>query len=370
MSDFRYPQRIAGLRAQLSQGKQAVDAMVISNVENARYLTGFTGSNGLVIVTPDEALFLTDGRYLLQSATEVTGFERLIQPSGTRLEIAAAEQLERLGATKVGFEAGHLTFSAYAGLREKTPESVELIPRDDAIAAIRMVKDADEIAKIQRAVVLVDECFEHIRKTARVGMTEKELAWEIEVFLRHDKGAARLGFDSIVGSGPNSALIHGRAGDRVIGSSGGPELLLCDYGCELDGYNSDITRTFVIGGEPTQEQHDLYHAVQRAQLAVLDSLKPGLVGKDVHQIAVDSLTDSGYGDYFIHGLGHGLGRLVHDHPAFSRVSEVVLQPGMVVTVEPGAYIEGLGGVRIEDDVVITETGCQILTQSTKELIVL
>jgi Xaa-Pro aminopeptidase len=348
MSDFRFPQRIAGLRAQMATGEKAVDALVVSNVENARYLTGFTGSNALVIVTQDEALFLTDGRYLLQSATEVTGFERIILPQGTRLEIAAAEQLERIGAAKAGFEAGNLNYSAYMGLREKTPESVELIPRDDAVTAVRIIKDADEIAKIQRAVVLADECFDHIRKTARVGMTEKEL----------------------VGSGPNSALIHGRAGDRVLGSSGGPELLLCDYGCELDGYNSDITRTFVVGGEPTDEQRHLYHAVQRAQQMVLDSLKPGLIGKDVHQIAVDSLTEDGYGDYFIHGLGHGLGRLVHDHVAFSRVSEVVLQPGMVVTVEPGAYIEGLGGVRIEDDVVITETGCQVLTQSTKELIVL
>jgi Xaa-Pro aminopeptidase len=370
MSDFRFPQRVRGLREQMTQGQNPVDALLLTDIESVRYLTGFTGSKAVAVVTAGHALFLTDGRYLTQSATEVPGFERIILPQGTKMEAAAAEQVKRLGAARLGVEAGTLPWSAYTALRAALPEAVEVLPRDDAATALRMIKDADEVAKIRTAVEAVDACFDFIRQTAKVGMTEKELAWEIEVFLRRDRGAARLGFDSIIGAGPNSALIHGRAGDRKFGASGGPELLLCDYGCEIEGYNADITRTFVIGGTPTDDQLRLYNAVQKAQQRALDAIRPGKVGKEVHQVAVDSFTEDGYDQYFLHGLGHGLGRLVHDHLAFSAVSEVVLQAGMVVTVEPGAYIEGFGGCRIEDDVLITESGCEILTRATKELVVL
>jgi Xaa-Pro aminopeptidase len=200
-------------------------------------------------------------------------------------------------------------------------------------------------------------------------MTERELAWEMEVFMR-THGASKLGFESIVGSGPNSALIHGRPSDRRLGESGQPEFLLCDFGCEVDGYNSDITRTFVIGGEPTAEQRKLYDAVLQAELAAIAAIKPGVPGKDIDKIARDLLTEAGYGEAFAHSLGHGLGRIVHDHPALGQKSEVTLVPGMIVTVEPGAYLEGFGGVRVEDDVLVTETGCEILTRSPKELLVI
>jgi Xaa-Pro aminopeptidase len=372
LTDFRFPHRVEGLRALLPQGENPVEAIIVSNLENCRYLSGFTGSNALVLVTAAEAFFLTDGRYRLQSATEVPGYERIILPQGTSLAEAAGELVKRVGARTVGFEGGHLTFSGYEALKKAMPEeeTVTLVPRGDAVESLRQVKDADEVAAIRRAIALADACFDFIRGTARAGMTEKELAWEMEVFLRHTKGATKLGFESIVGSGPNSALIHGRPSERVLGSSGGPEFLLCDYGCEVDGYNSDITRTFVLGGEPTPRQREIYEAVRRAQVAALEAIRPGMVGKDVDKVARDVLTEAGLGEAFGHGLGHGLGRQVHDHLAFSQKSEVVLKPGMVVTVEPGAYIEGLGGVRIEDDVLVTETGGEVLTHSTKELIVL
>jgi Xaa-Pro aminopeptidase len=344
--------------------------MIVSNLENCRYLTGFTGSNALVLVTAAEAFFLTDGRYLLQSATEVPGFERIILAQGTSLAEAAGDLVKRIGARKVGVEGGHLTFSGYEALKKAMPESVTFVMRDDTVQSLRQVKDTGEIAAIRRAISIADACFDFIRGTAKAGMTERELAWEMEVFMRHTKGAAKLGFESIVGSGPNSALIHGRPSERVLGSSCAPEFLLCDYGCEVDNYNSDLTRTFVLGGEPTPRQREIYEAVRRAQTTALEAIRPGMIGKDVDKVARDVLTEAGLGEAFGHGLGHGLGRQVHDHMAFGQKSELVLKPGMVVTVEPGAYIEGLGGVRIEDDVLVTETGCEILTHSPKDLIIL
>jgi Xaa-Pro aminopeptidase len=372
MSDFRFPHRLAGLRDLLLQTETPVDAVVISTLENARYLSGFTGSNALIVITPTEAFFLTDGRYALQSATQATGFERVIVPQGTVLMTAAGDRLKRLNVRSVGFESHTLPYGNYAELRKELPESIELFPRPGVIESLRAIKDGDEIAAIRRAIAAADDCWVHICNVARVGMTEKELAWEIEVFLRRERGASQLGFESIVASGPNSALIHGRASERVIGSSGEPEFLLCDYGCELNGYNSDITRTLVIGGEPTPQQREMYEAVKAAQAAALAAIRPGVVGKDVDKAARDVLTEAGFGDAFTHSTGHGLGRQTHDWPSgvFRINSEVVLKPGMVCTVEPGAYIEGFGGVRIEDDILVTEDGCETLTRSPKELLVL
>lgn len=386
--DFRFPHRIAGLRERIStpytrgEGEQAVtvdpvDALVIvgneqsaTGLEHARYLSGFTGSNALVVITgKGEAVFVTDGRYQLQSSREVTGMERVILPQGSNMNEAAGEVLKKLGVRRVGFEAAYLSYNAFEGLKKHLGEGMELVPRTDDVETLRHVKDADEVAAMRRAIVLADECFDFIRNTAKIGMTERELAWEMEVFMR-TRGASKLGFESIVGSGPNSALIHGRPSDRKLGESGGPEFLLCDYGCEVAGYNADITRTFVLGGEPTSEMRRLYDAVLEAQLAALEAIRPGAAGKDVDSVARMLLTNAGYGEAFAHSLGHGLGRLVHDHPAFGQKSEIVLKPGMIVTCEPGAYIAGFGGVRIEDDVLVTETGNEILTRSTKELLVL
>jgi Xaa-Pro aminopeptidase len=371
MTDFRFPHRLAGLRALLPDTETPVDAFVISTVENARYLSGFTGSNALVIATDAEALFLTDGRYALQSATEASGFERVIVPQGTPLMKAAAEQVKRLGLRRVGFESHAIPYGDYGELRKELPESVELIPRPGIVESLRAIKDEDEIAAIRRAIAAADDCWTHLRNIARVGMTEKALAWEVEVFLRRERGASRLGFESIIASGPNSARIHGRASERVIGSSGGSEFLLCDYGCELQGYHSDITRTLVIGGEPTPRMRELYAAVHAAQAAALAAIRPGIPGKDVDKAARDVLTDAGLGEAFGHSTGHGLGRQTHDWPSgiFRVNSETILKPGMVCTVEPGAYIEGFGGVRIEDDILVTEDGCEVLTHSPKELTV-
>jgi Xaa-Pro aminopeptidase len=381
--DFRFPHRVAGLREQIAKTADAssdkdgsavapdpVEGLIVTYLDNVHYLTGFTGSNGLVIVTPDRAIFVTDGRYGLQSAGEVPGFERVVLAPGTDMGEATAELIRRLGLRRVGYEKAHLTVAAFDGMKNHFPESVTLVGKTNLVEVLRRTKDADEIAAMRKAIVVADACFEFIRRTAKVGMTERELAWQMEVFMRHTQGAQKLSFDSIVGSGPNSALIHGRPSDRKLGESGGSEFLLCDFGAQLNGYCSDLTRTFVIGGEPTDRMRTLYNAVHESLDLALAAIKPGVPGKDVDSVARQSLTKAGLGETFAHGLGHGLGRVVHDGAGLSQKSDVILAPGMVVTVEPGAYLEGFGGVRIEDDVLVTETGCEILTKSTKELLVI
>lgn len=377
----RFAHRLSGLRAQIAktaeptkdaEGKevapQPIDGLIVSHLGNAQYLTGFTGSNALLIVTPTNAIFVTDGRYALQSAQEVPGFDRVVLKPSADMNEAVGELVKRFGLRRVGFEEAHLTVAAAEGLKKKMPEGTELVGKSNLVEVIRRIKDADEVAAIRRAVAVADACFDFIRQTAHVGMTERELAWEMEVFLRHTKGAEKLAFESIVGSGPNSALIHGHPTDRKIGASGGPEFLLLDFGAQLNGYCSDITRTVVIGGEPTTRMREFYDAVYESQKLALAAIRPGVPGRDVDTVARDFLTAQKLGESFAHGLGHGLGRVVHDGPALSQRSDVILEPGMVVTVEPGAYIEDFGGVRIEDDVFVTESGCEILTQSTKELL--
>jgi Xaa-Pro aminopeptidase len=375
---FRFPRRVAGLRDALAKAEPAPDALLVSHLENARYLTGFTGSNALLLVTPSGAVFLTDGRYDLQAAKEVPGFTRVVAPQGTTLQKAAAEIIRERGMKNVGFEKAHVTVAQFEALRKaidgepaeengpKPGAGIELTGYTGLVENLRQVKDADEVAALRRAIALGDACFEHLRSFLRPGLTEREVAWEIEAFFR-TRGAQKLSFDVIAGSGPNSALIHGRPSDRRIGTDG-PEFLLLDFGAELDGYCSDMTRTVVVGGEPTERQREVYDAVRAALDGALAMLKPGVSGKDVDTAARETLKARGLPE-FNHGLGHSLGRVVHDGPALSQLSEVTLAPGMVTTVEPGVYIENFGGVRIEDVAVITESGSENLTRSTKELLV-
>jgi len=346
-----------------------IDGLIVSHVENARYLSGFTGSNALIVLTAEDAVFFTDTRYDLQSQTEAVGFERVVLAPGAIMGEAVGEVLKRLGIRRAGFEAAHMTYSGYLALQKAIGDAAALEPRSDLVEKVRLVKDADEIAGTRASIAIADECFEFMRSMIRPGMTEKQVAWEMEQFMRGKRGAEKLSFDSIVGSGPNAALIHGHPGDRVIGSSGEPEFLLCDFGCQLGGYCSDITRTFVVGGEPTDRQREIYDTVAECLQLSIAAIKPGVPGKDIDKMARDFLVARGFGD-LQHGLGHGLGRVVHDGQMFGQRSETIAAPGMVATVEPGIYIEGLGGVRIEDDIVVTESGCEVLTQSTRELIVI
>jgi Xaa-Pro aminopeptidase len=374
---MKYPHRVAGVRTQMATPEttdnnqttiaSAVPAMVISHLENVRYLTGFTGSNGIVLLTEETAYFITDGRYTVQAKQQVPGFEIIILPQGSSLAAAVAEKAGELGIKTLGFETAYMTHAGYRAMQVSAPADTTLVPRNDVVEAVRAIKEPGEISAIKKAVAMVDACFGHICKVAKPGMTELDLAWEIEVFLRRECGADKLSFETIVASGPNAAMCHHHPGNRKLGESGGPEFVICDYGAESDGYCSDITRTIVINGDPTPRHHEIYNAVLEAQLLCLDAIKAGEHGRDIHFLTVESYKKRGLDEYFPHGLGHALGRVVHDGPMFSAKSPTILRAGMVGTVEPGLYIEGFGGVRIEDDIVITQNGCEILTTATKEL---
>ena len=258
---FNFPHRISELRRLLAAEK--ADVLIVSNIENARYLTGFSGSNALLLVTPTETVFLTDGRYKIQAARETPGFERVILPQGSDLAQSAAEEINKRGLKRVGFESNTLTVAAFTKLKEAAQAGVELVPFGGLVESVRYIKDAAEVSAIRRAITLADLCWNHIVQITKPGVTERELAWAIEVFLR-ENGATSLSFESIVASGPHSALPHARPTDRVLSKDGTAEFVIFDYGCILDGYCSDITRTLVVG-TPTDEHRRIYDSVYRAQ---------------------------------------------------------------------------------------------------------
>lgn len=355
-----YRKRLQAIRERLRD--EALDAMIIQSPINRRYMSGFTGSAGTLVISQHHTWLLVDFRYVEQAKAQVDTIqvERVDKPLEDLGRLLADHQLHR-----VAFEAGHLTVHEHQRLAEVVNQ-VRWEPRVDWIETLRGVKDDEEVAAIQKAVDVADAAFEHIVDFLRPGVTEREVALELEFFMRR-KGAESLAFPSIVASGPNGALPHAVPSDRRIERG---DLVTLDFGCVVDGYCSDITRTVAIG-DPDAKSRDLYALVLRAQLAAMEAIQPGVEAREVDRVARDIISEAGYGDYFGHGLGHGLGMNVHEEfPRLSPRGEVVLQPGMVSSVEPGIYIPGWGGIRIEDLVVVTETGCRILTQSSKELMTL
>ncbi|MCA1595482.1 MAG: Xaa-Pro peptidase family protein [Chloroflexi bacterium] len=348
--------RLQNCRRVLAERK--LDALLVTHVENVRYLTGFTGSSGRCLLTEDHSWFVTDGRYILQASDQVKGWDIRIERQGGTAETTAL--LKDLGKP-IAFEADHVSVSQLKKWQEDT--SAEFVPASGIVEGLRMIKDAGEIAIIKDAVEIVDRTFEYLLGIVKTGMTEREVALELDFHMRR-LGADKEGFDSIVASGPHSAWPHAHPTDRKIAHG---DFLKLDFGAYYQLYNSDITRTVVMG-EPSARQREIYDTVLRGQLAALGAIRAGVVAKDVDAAARAPIEAAGYGDNFTHNLGHSLGRSVHDGPGFGKTAEHVLEAGMVLTVEPGIYVEGLGGVRIEDDVVVTETGCDILTRSTKEML--
>ena len=342
--------------------EKKIGALVLTALPNIRYVSGFTGSTATVLITLDRAIILVDARYTLQAGQECPGFE-VIQYSGDVLK-SAAGLVNEMAPGRLGFEAEHMTYSSHARLRSLVSKETKLTSTKRIVESIRYVKDPDEIEKIRRAVVIVDECFSYIIKHIKPGMMEREVALDIDTFMRKH-GAEMQGFETIVAAGPNAAFPHHKPTDAVLQAG---QMVKLDYGALLDGYNSDITRTIFLG-EPDDKQREVYNVVLGAQLAAIDAIRPGKSGKEIDAVARDYITSKGYGDNFGHGLGHSLGVEVHDGPGLSPTSEVVLLSGMVMTVEPGIYIEGWGGVRIEDDVVVWDDGAEILTKSTKDVVV-
>jgi Xaa-Pro aminopeptidase len=352
--------RVDRIRRELK--KRHLDAVVISSLPHIRYLTNFSGSNALCIITSRDAHFITDPRYALQSGTEVKGFDRTVTATGL-LEAAAKKKLLS-GCRYTGFESHYVSYAQYRTMRKLFPR-VSFTPMTELVEEGALVKDHGEIALMRQAIKISDRTFHDVLKVIRPGIREFEIAAEIS-YLQRKYGADRDAFDAIIASGKRGCLPHARPSRKRIKRG---ELVTLDFGCSVDGYNSDITRTIAIGSIPRRAR-EMYAVVLEAQLAAIDAAKGGMLGKELDGVARARIKSRGYGKYFTHGLGHGLGQLVHERPRLSPISKERLLAGSVVTIEPGVYVPGYGGVRIEDDVLLTPSGCRVLTKSPKELITL
>jgi Xaa-Pro aminopeptidase len=337
------------------------DLLVVTSLVNVRYLTGFTGSNALALVGPGIRAFVTDFRYAEQSAAEVDAtFDRSISVLDL---MDGLPDLLPAGELRLAFEDAHMSVRTHARLRELVPERIALISGGDAVEALRAVKDAEEIRRIEEAAKLADAALRQIMEQGLSGRTEVSVAMALERAMG-DLGAKCPSFPSIVAAGPHGALPHAQPRDVEIGPN---ELVVIDWGAELDGYCSDCTRTLATGDVP-EATHEAYDLVHQAQLAGLDAVTAGAGGREADTAAREVISDAGHAEHFGHGLGHGVGLEIHEAPRLSQRSDSVLARGNVVTVEPGVYLPGQFGVRIEDLVVVTETACQILTSVPKELI--
>lgn len=352
--------QLARVRSRMAELK--CPALLVSDVVNVQWLTGFTGSSGIAVVTDDVALFITDSRYEVQAAAEVSEFDRVIfRNPDTQIGILT-QQLQGKKIAKIGFETS-TRYDAWQSWTEKLA-GVELLPAGDVLPPLRMIKTQEEVDRIKEACAIADVYFAHVSRMVQAGVTEYDLALDIEFFIR--KHSATLAFDVISVSGPNSAKPHGKPSERKLERG---DFVTFDFGAKSKGYCSDLTRTVVVGDCDDRHQA-VYERVLESQMAAIEALKPGANGKDVDTLVRNIMDKDDLSKYFGHGLGHGLGREVHDGGSLSQVRDQVIEVGQVWTVEPGVYIEGWGGVRIEDDVVITESGAQLLTHSPKELLVM
>jgi Xaa-Pro aminopeptidase len=337
-----------------------IDLLLVSELVNVRYLTGYTGSNGLAVVGPGVRAFVTDFRYVTQAAEQVDpSYQRYTAPLDL---LEAIEEVLPPTGVRLGFEAAHVSVRGHARLRELLPDRVELVGVEGLVERLRAVKEPEEIARITAASVLADEAFEHVIAQGLSGRTERRVALAIDHEMR-ERGAQRAAFETIVAAGAHGALPHAQPRDVAIERG---ELVVIDWGAELDGYCSDSTRTLATG-EIDPEAREIYDLVLEAQLAGLRAVRPGAGGREVDGVARGVIEAAGHGEHFGHGLGHGVGLEVHEGPRLSQRSDDVLRAGNVVTVEPGVYLPGRLGVRIEDLVVVTETGCEILGGIPKEL---
>ena len=335
--------------------ERGLDALLVTDLVNVRYLTGYTGTNGVCIVGEGLRVFFTDFRYVIQAERQVRGFDRE-RGKQDLLEDAAA----RLSG-RVGFEDHHLTVRRHERLQGLVGEGVELVAAGKLVEQLRAVKEPDEIERIRVAAALADEIFSGIAGRGLVGRTEREVALELEAEMR--RRGAEPSFPTIVAGGANGALPHAEPGDDPIGRD---TLVVVDMGCELDGYCSDCTRTFATG-RLSDEAAAVYDLVLETQVSALGEVRAGAGGRDVDGHARERITAAGHGERFGHGLGHGVGMLVHEEPTLSRLSKDTLAAGNVVTVEPGVYVPDAFGVRIEDLVVVGDDGPEVLSGFPKEL---
>jgi Xaa-Pro aminopeptidase len=343
---------------ELLKDKQ-LDALIIMSDYNRRYLSSFTGSSGAVVMTKDAKYLISDFRYKSQGKKQAEDFEFVLQDKG--LVPFVIDFLKNKNLKAIGFEGHQVNFNIYKQLSEH----FELTPLTEEIEKIRMIKTSDELTLIQKACDIADESYEYILKYVQPGMSELEVKNELENYMMK-LGAEGPSFDTIVASGYRGALPHGVASDKIIENG---DMVTLDFGAYYNGYASDITRSFGVG-ELSDEMTKIYNIVLEAQLKSLDNIKEGMSGAEADKIARDVIKSYGYGDNFGHSLGHGFGLEVHESPALSQSSQHILEEGMCITVEPGIYVDDIGGVRIEDDCIVTKDGLKKITHSSKDLFII
>ncbi len=353
------PERLQSLQEQLK--KRSLEAILITHPANRYYLSGFDGSNGVLLIGSEEALLFTDFRYLEQAEKQSPHFK--ICPWKAKLADALNPYIATAGWDSLAFEEEQVTYSLYRELKEALP--LELIPQKGLVEELRAVKSSTEVDSLRRGAAIMDQAFEYLLNLAKPGMSEQEVALELEYYLRRQGSGGPL-FRYIVASGERGSLPHGIASEKRLAPG---ELVTVDFTGTFDSYATDMTRTFALG-EPGARAREIYETVRLAHREACQKIKPGMTGIEADALARDLIEQAGYGEYFGHGLGHGLGLEVHEQPTLSPRSEAALVPGMVVTIEPGIYIPGWGGVRIEDMVLITSGGAEPLTRCSRELVVI
>ncbi|MFY0542849.1 M24 family metallopeptidase [Brevibacillus sp. H7] len=352
--------RLALLRMRMEA--EGLDAAIIVSPENRYYLSGFRGSAGALVVTKEHQVLLTDFRYVDQAVSEAPLFE--VVNHQQQLVGTICRLLADVSARHAGIELEKMPVAQYLDIRESSPH-LSLTNVEPLLDEIRMYKDAEEIEYLRQGVAICDRAFEHILSYIRPGMTEKQIGLELEFFMRQS-GAEGIKANHVIASGERASLPHGQATDRVVQIG---DFVKMDIGARVNGYYSDFTRTVIVG-QASPKQVEIYNIVKKAQEAALGAIGPDKVCSELDEVARSIIREAGYGDCFGHSLGHSIGLAVHEKPVMRSTDHSVLKPGMVITVEPGIYIKGFGGVRIEDLVVITEDGFDNLTTATKELQIL
>jgi Xaa-Pro aminopeptidase len=347
-------------RARIPFGELKIDALLVSAPPNVRYLSGFTGDNGLLLVTAHSQTLFTDPRFTIQAAEECTCEVKTV--TKTPLDQAALQTIGRKRIKRVGFEASRMLYEVYQRIQKSLPRGVTLKPIGPVVDRLRMVKSDDEIARIRRSVLTNSAAFEKAVRSIRPGVRESVIAAELEYQMRR-LGAEKAAFETIVAIGSRSALPHAQPTSRKLAND---ELLLIDMGACQDGYMSDMTRVLFLG-EPGRRVRAMYNAVLKAQLAAIDAVRPGVTAAQVDRAARRVLETEGLGKEFVHSTGHGLGLEIHEGPRLGRRDKTKLAAGMAITIEPGAYVRDFGGIRIEDTVLVTKNGCEVLTPTSKEL---
>lgn len=361
MTPLLYSARQEKLKSILSD--QGMDGIILTNLTSIRYICGFTGSAATCLILPENQYFISDGRYAEQSKEQVLGFSRVIE-NVSHLELMSAKKRNLIpDGLKLGFEGEHLSVTQYntmIGLFSKT----DWICTKGILEDLQAVKDKSELNAIRTAVEITDYTYEKIIPKIKEGVTEKEIANELTMFYRRE--ADGEAYTPIVAGGPNSALPHAVPSDREFRKG---DFIVIDAAAKYAGYHADMTRTPVLG-EATEKHHEIYSIVKEAQETAVSAAKAGASCKELDAIPRNIIDENGYGEYFNHGTGHGLGLEIHTQPRLSKLSDQYLAVNNVVTVEPGIYLPGWGGVRIEDDIIIEENGCEVLNTTTRELVVL